>query len=216
MFGFVGAGPCNEGMPAISVATPAALAALPVQGLENGQPAYVAAMRVGAGPGIYILQPVRSTAPDSFFVVATADDPARQWVFHSISEAGTLALYSAELDLTAIQTLTLVPPLAYRQTAIGAAGLAITQKDGTVTVGPTLQAGTDAGISNLCASTVQAALAAAALNTKVSLTGQPVTTAGLDMTTNGIRLQITVGATLGTATVFKARLGYFIFTTQYP
>jgi hypothetical protein len=194
----------------LSSATPAALAAINVNTgaskFKTGSMAFVTAMKTGGGPGIYILQANISATPDSFYVVATADDATRQWVQSCIQESAIICAYTAEIDLTAIQTILIYPPTGYKLDVNLALGWLITQKDGTVTTGPTAQAGVDAGITNLCASTIQA-ITATAINNRAAMTGAVTANANLDMSAGtGLKVQITTGAILGTATVFKARM----------
>lgn len=198
---------------AVNAATPSDLASIPTLGplteggYQNGQMAFVSAMRSGSGPGVYYLQQAISSSPDNFFVVPTADDPSRQWVFWQIQEKNILNFFSTEIDLTQPQTLVLVPPINYSMITRLAIGVFITQKDGTVTTGPTAQAGTDNAISNIVPSTLQTNTANAALNVRTTLNGILATIYNLNLATNGIKFQITAGAVLGTATVFKARIG---------
>lgn len=196
---------------AIPVSTPGELAGIATNRFSNGQPAMVNAMRPGSGAGLYYLSPAISILPDNFFVVPTFDDPLRQWVYIGIQEQGTLSIVSAEIDLTVSpQTIFVLPPLTGYHNEIGLAlGWFPTQKDGTVTTGPTAQAGTDAAIVNLVASTIQAGLAAGGLNTRQIFSGAVAASTNLDLSANGIIVKITNPATLGTATVFKARIGMF-------
>jgi hypothetical protein len=189
--------------PVIYCQTPEELAALSVAPFLSGQHARVKAMRAGGGSAEYVLQEAVSTTPDTFFVVPTADDSARQWVHSSIQEQAVLTCYTSELDLTQTQTVTIFPPLGYRLALISNMQWCITQRDGTVTTGPTVQVGTDNGISNLSASAVNN-IGGNAVNSTPNFIA--ASQCNLDMSTNGVRLQITSGAVLGTATVFKARV----------
>jgi len=190
----------------IAVATPAALAALAVAGIPSGQQALVAATRVGAGSGIYILQTAVSSTPDSFFVIATADDAARQWVMSVIQEGQLVSFVTPAIDYTAPQVVTIYPPIGYRIASSLALAQGITTKDGTVTTGPTVKFGTNATRDNMAPATAQVTLAAAAVNTTTGVTGLVAASFGFDLTSDGMKYEITVGAVLGTATQFKGPL----------
>lgn len=204
----------------VSAATPAALAALNVNAagstIKTGTPAIVAAMRLNGGAGIYYLEAAVSVAPDSFWVIATADDVARQWVHAAIVEQGLFSVYSQEIDLTVVQTITLVPPLTgFKMYLAQPIGIGLTVRNGTVTAGPTAQAGTDAGISNMDSSTVQAAWATAALNTRSLMVTAAAANDNLDLAANGVQFKITVGSTLGTATQHKGRLNFLASLAKF-
>jgi hypothetical protein len=195
-------------IPSFAVNTPAALAALPVAGnYGNGQTAVVLAARTGGGPATYVLQPAISSTPDGFLIIATNDDASKQWVSSLLKEQANIALSSAEIDLTVVADYVLVPPVPFSiLSGTRALAIGITQKDGTVTTGPTMQGGTDATFTNLCPSTVQATIAAAAVNSLNNLSGNVANIFGFDMSSHGIKVRITSGAVLGTATVFKGRI----------
>lgn len=191
----------------VPAATPVELAGIATNKYGNGQPAVVAAMRPNGGPGLYTLQASISSNPDGFLVVATADDPLRQWVYWQITEQGTIGFVSAEVDLTVSpQTIVLLPPMAYKM--IPELGLSwfTTQKNGTITTGPTAQAGTDVNAINYVPSTIQAGIVGSTTTSRTIMNGIS-TTSFFDLTTFGLVVKITAPAVLGTSTVFKARLG---------
>jgi hypothetical protein len=191
----------------VPATNPSDLAGTATNRFQNGQKATVASMRTGAGLGAYTLQAAVSVSPDNFFVIPTFDDPLRQWVYDAIEEQGTINVMSAELDLTKNQTIVLVPPVTYKFIG-GLLGLTwnVTQMDGTVTTGPTAQSGSDAAFTNIAPSTLQAALTAAVVNHGVGFVGLIANVENRDLSANGIVVQITSPAVLGTATVFKAKL----------
>jgi hypothetical protein len=195
----------------VMAASPAELASfvtlgpLTEGGYANGQQANVAAVPV-LGTGTYSLQPAVSSAPDSIYVIPTSDDPTRQWVATSILQ-GFVSVISAELDLTQVQNVELLPPLNYKVGTVLALAWIITQRDGTVSAGPTAQGGFDAGATDLAASTLNAAIATAAVDTRTVLAGGVAANSNLDASIgNGLVVKITSGAGLGSATVFKARV----------
>lgn len=213
-FGFNGLG---TDAPIIDAEAPAALALLNVTGLANGQHAFVEAMRTAGGPGEYILQDAISATPDAFFVVATADAPTRQWVYAPILEQGVVGVETVSLDLTVSpQTIVLLPPMSYLEMVILAPAWILTQRNGTVTTGPTINIGTDATFTDLTASGVQTALGAATVNARSACTGNVVANNNLDLTARGCKLQVTNPATLGTATAFKAKLNVVFMLSRNP
>ncbi len=193
-FGFGPGGAALEGMPLISALTPAALAGMSVTGLQNGQIAYVDAMRVGAGNGEFVLQPLVSIAPDSFFVIPTFNDPLRQWVFMAIGEQLTLS----------VGTTVFVPPMNFG-VAPTTLQLVMT-KDGTITTAPTLRGGTNATNDNLAISQVPATIVTQATGTRVLLVAPAPLFGDLSLAALGIRFEVQVGAVLGTATFLRARV----------
>lgn len=191
----------------LTVSTPTELAGIATNQFGNGQPAIVTAMLPGSGPGLYRLQVAISSNPDHFFVVPTFDDPLRQWVSYQIQEQSVLPVISSELDLTvAPQAIVMVPPIPYRNMVSIGLTWQVTQVNGTIAAGPTAQAGTDAAATSLVPSGVQTGVAAAAQGTAAGMTGAVAANLNQDMTQNGIVVKITNGATLGTATLFKARI----------
>lgn len=219
--GFVRAGFRRAGDSDASVilaATPAALAAIGALGLPTGHFAFVTAMRTNGGSGLYILQPAVSSTPDSFFVIATADDATRQWVYYLIQEQGTVGYLGDEIDLTvAPQTIVILPPLiGFRFVLSQAFQWVITVKNGTVTTGPFCNTGTDATFTDVCAN---ANSLTAATNLDQAAAFQGTTTNpgpnNKDLTTRGLKTQITVGAALGTATLFKARIRGILTFAKY-
>jgi hypothetical protein len=204
-FGFGPGGAVLEGMPLINAATPAALAAMNVAGLGNGQLAWVNAVRTAAGPGMFVLQPAVSSAPAGGYVIATADDPARQWVWFPIQDQGTVSFYSPEVNLTVPQVVPLFPPLTYRYVLLLAPSLVVTALDGTITTWHTQKVGANVARDDIVAATLQAPLAAPILNVNGQMTGSRTNQNNLDLTALGINWEITVGAVLGTATVFRGR-----------
>ena len=112
-----------------------------------------------------------------------------------------------EIDLTQAQTVVLVPPQAALKLARAVSfAYLVTQKDGTVTTGPTVKAGTNANNDNILSATVQSSLAGTALNVSNTPNGTLTLLANQDISATGYRLEITVGAALGTATIFKCRI----------
>lgn len=193
----------------INVATPAALATVVTNGaqiLTTGTAAFVAAMRTGGGAAVYRLQAAISTAPDGFFVVATADDATRQWVFFGIVEQGYLNILSSEIDLTQIQTLQILPPIGYRYEQVNVPVIVLTAVDGTVTSWQTSNMGTNVTINDINTSATQLPPSSVAPGAQAQIPGGVVAVNNLDLSAHGIRYQITVGAVRGTATVLKARV----------
>ncbi len=215
MFGF-NSQPATGAPPA--VANIAALTAIPVLNrVETGAEVLVLLTRTGGGAAQYILEPAISTTPDGLYVVATADDATRQWVLEGISDFGIIQVVSAEISFTAIQTVQVLPPMNYRTFFALTPAYDLTVRDGTVTTGPTAQCGTDAGITSIFPSGVQAALAGTpTVNSRVLPTGTVTSLYNQDMSTNGLRFQITVGATLGTATQLKGRIMTAIGFARFP
>jgi hypothetical protein len=195
----------------LSAATPAALAAINVA--TNPSTFKTGSMAFVTGTGLtYILQAAIGTA-DGVLLVATADDVTRQWIQIGLASKSLVSFETNDIDLTTPQIVQVITPMARSiNFPTGLQGnFVITQKDGTVTTGPTLQVGSDAGISNLDASQLVATLATQAVNTRTTPTTVGPVPGNLDMTANGLRLQITIGSILGTATVHKARFyGCFI------
>lgn len=198
----------------VLAASPSDLASIPTLGpiteggYLNGQTAFVSTIPNGNGPAVYCLQPAISVNPDNLFVIPTPDDPTRQWVYQQVQEQALFSYVTDEIDLTKPQTITLIPPISYISKVVlgNQFNFFPTQKDGTITTGPTAQAGTDAAMTNYFPSTVQTNLVAGAVNTLVNPNGILTTVSNLSLTANGLRIQITSGAVLGTATVFKARI----------
>lgn len=208
-FGFTG-GNEVEGMPIVSVATPADLAALNVAGYENGQLAYVA--QTSAGPPIrgaaeYVLQDAISAAPDGAYIVATADDPTRQWCYFTLLAGHMVAFEAAvEVDLkVAPQDILVVPRMDRRIRALQVSCW-ITATN-TVTVAPTLSAGTNApNYNNQATAAAPAGFTTQTVDTTVFL----ATAAGAgfpspihDLSAGGIFVRVSGAAT---ATTLKVRL----------
>jgi hypothetical protein len=193
--------------PVIYCQTPAELATLSVAPFLSGQHASVKTMRAGAGAAEYILQPAVSTLPDAVFVVPTLDDSSRQWVHSSIQEQGILACYTQEIDFTvAPQTIIVFPPLNYRIGNLLAINQVLTARDGTVTTGPTVQAGTNNSSDDMITSSVQSTLATANVGARNAPVGAVAGVNDLNLATNGVKYIITAAAVLGTATKFKGKL----------
>lgn len=135
--------------------------------------------------------------------------PGQAWPMAQSAGLQAFALVcpvSQEIDFAAAPaTYTIVSPVGLKVPAGVATIIAITAKDGTVTVAPTLQLGTNAGINDIAASQTPGGFVSQAAGTRLSLTS-PSPINSLDLTTNGIRLQITAAATLGTATQLKGRV----------
>ncbi len=170
-------------------------------GYANGQRAWCASTKQ-----LFILQPAVGTA-DGRFIIATPDDATRQWVLLSVVDGGTgrILATTLEVDLTVAQTFNIIPPINFRAAAPVNLRVFITQKDGTVTTAPTLQSGANAAINDLNASSTTAAFVTQALDTVVSPLNVVSPSNVMDLSTFGLRVQITSGAVLGTATVFKGR-----------
>lgn len=201
--------------PLLFFDNPTDLSNFPVngQGLGQGTEAQVRKMRgVTSGGGFtggvarYYLADAISNAPDNFYVCQTPDNPGLQWVHAALMEQSNLGVLTTEIDFTVPQTLVVVPPLTdFRWNFCQSPQWIVTAKDGTVTQGPTAQMGTDAGISNILPSTIQT-ITGLSVNGNQNINPLPTTANNLDMSVTGWRLQITVGAILGTATTFKGRL----------
>jgi hypothetical protein len=195
----------------VSAANPVALAAINTNTvgsiLKTGSTALVTAMRAGSGPGFYVLQAAISTAPDGFFIIATADDASRQWVHSSIQDQGFITVTTVEIDFTVSpQTIHILPPMNYRLSTVTPLAWAVTAKDGTVTTGPTMNSGTDSpAFVNFNTSALQTTFPGAAVNSRALMSGATTTQSWQDLTTSGYVAQITNPVTLGTATTMKAR-----------
>lgn len=183
-------------------------------GYQDGQVALVSAMANGK-PGLYIFQPSISIAPDGLYIVASPDDPTHQWVYQPIQEQGVVSITTPEIDLTQPQIINLIPPMNYKYSAFFIPALFPTQRDGTVTTGPTMQYGTDAGMSNLNPSTVQTTVTSAAIGTRNLITLTNLAENNIDLSQFGLRVQISAGAVLGTATVFKAYINVVFTIGRY-
>jgi hypothetical protein len=118
---------------------------------------------------------------------------------------------TAEVDLTQPQTIQLMPPMGFHGIAANNPTILLTQKDGTVTTGPTVQVGSNAAINDIAPSAVATTVATQAVNTVAALAAVVSPLVVLDYSSFGVRFQITAGAVLGTATVLRARLrGEFV------
>lgn len=107
--------------------------------------------------------------------------------------------YTGVIDLTQTGIVTIIPPtpLRFRQLAIS---FEIKTTTGA-SVSPTFQVGADSGISNYAASQTVAGLASGAAESIQTAAG--VAAAAQDLTTNGMRISVTAGAT---ATALTARV----------
>lgn len=114
---------------------------------------------------------------------------------------------SAEIDFTVPAVHVIVPPQTGKIFAPAGHSAIYTTKDGTVTTGPTIKFGTNASNDNLLAATAQTTFATQAQDTKLLFSGTVLPNpSNADMVATGYRLEITVGAVLGTATMCKARI----------
>lgn len=187
--------------PRVYEYTPEDLSGLSVSGMGPGQQAFVASTGK-----LYKLQSAISTAPNNIFVVATADDPTRQWVDVNLYDGCGLSFISAEFDFTVPQTIQLICPLTGLKAELdGGVRFTISQKNGTVTTGATTKFGTSATFDNYYTATVQTSLASQAVSTAFAPLGGVVPLPAETDLSNGTKLVITVGAVLGTATVLKGR-----------
>lgn len=192
----------------IFAASPAALSTLKVAGplteggYANGQTAWCASTNQ-----LFILQAAVGTA-DGKLVLATADDPSRQWVYNTVigGTGSRVYMFTPEIDFTQVQTFTVIPPINFRGTGGLQPRALITQKDGTVNTAPTLGIGANAAINDINGLVVTAALATQAVNTVVNIASPANPALIYDFSQFGVRCQITSGAVLGTATVFKGRI----------
>lgn len=118
------------------------------------------------------------------------------------SGAPTLTFYSAIIDLTLVGLSVVIPPIALRLRSKGTTSWGWEIKATTAcTVGPTIQCGTNTAANDYIASAVQSAFTTQAIETNISPT--PVAPNPFnDLSTNGFRMNVTVGAT---ATVLTAR-----------
>lgn len=175
-------------------------------GYNNGQRAWCSSTMQ-----LFVLRPAMGDA-DGRFIVATPDDPTRQWVLFTLVSGGTgriVSITQQEIDLTQPQTINFFPRMSGLHGTIPfGPRVMVTKLDGTVTTGPTLQAGANAAINDVIASTTQVGLTTTTLNGTVVFNGAPAPTNILDLSLFGVRVQVTLGAVLGTATVLKGHL-YF-------
>jgi len=212
----------GNSIPELSVASTADLAKVPVQGggpgalfvgLPNGQEAFIA----DTSRRIYILQPqvaVRS-AVDNYLYVNTPDDPTRQWVLQGLwDKAISKIIYG--IDMKVIQTINILPKMVIpkRPRVIGISSFEIITKD-TVSVGPTISIGNNApNYNNLVVSSAQTGLVTGAVNTFQNPPQGVISPASaLDLTTEGVFLNISAGAT-ATALICNFWFGVFVLGGQ--
>lgn len=189
----------------VTVANVAALAALvTVVASGVGYPTGTQAFVVSTG-GLYVLRAAVSASPDSVYVVATSDDVSRQWVDPGLKDRGQVSIYGAPINMAATGVTVLFPPCPFFMTTPASFTLAIAAKDGTVTVGPTVRLGTNATNDNIGPAASLAGFTTQAVGTRVLLSNATPNNVDVDMTLTGLRLEVTVAATLGTATVLTAR-----------
>lgn len=119
--------------------------------------------------------------------------------FGAVSSLGwpvPFVAYTDAIDLSVTGTYQVVQPVAARLFRILAPQWEIKSKTGTVSASPTFQVGTNSGINDINSSgtaagfTSQAAETAVLTSTAVSPTPYP------DLSANGVRVQVTAGATL--------------------
>jgi len=192
-----------------------ALAALSVADLTSGERAFCSAGVLGVRS--FVLMDAVSVAPDGIYIVATADDPTRQWVFGSLCSGGVASVFSPEIDLTAVGNTVCVPPITgFKFSPLSIPQFAITAKDGTVSVAPTLNVGfTSPNFADIATGQTPAAFASQLVNTRVFVSTVAAHPANADFSASGIVVRVTAGATLGTATQLKARLYYSLQLAVY-
>lgn len=185
--------------PVIDASTLAELAALPVAPFLSGQTAFVTATG-----RLYVLQNALGTV-DNYLLIATADDAARQWVDMAVV-TGFVTFVSPLIDFTQVGTYQVITPMA-KHLFIGLGPGASIIKDGTITTSPTLKIGNNATNDNLCPSTTPAGFISNNSGTRITITTAGVgILADYDLTANGLRLQITSPAVLGTASYLTGRI----------
>jgi hypothetical protein len=186
--------------PVIDASTLAELAALPVAPFLSGQTAFVTATG-----RLYVLQNALGTV-DNYLLIATADDAARQWVDMAVV-TGFVTFVSPLIDFTQAGIYQVITPIAkHLFVALGPSANIL--KDGTITTAPTLKIGTNASNDNMCPSVTPSGFTTAANGTRVTInvaTGGTLP-ADFDLTANGLRLQITSPAVLGTASYLTGRI----------
>jgi hypothetical protein len=202
MFGF-NSGQIPAGMPMISVLTPAALAAVPVGTLANGQQAWVQNMWPGGPSGLYYLEPLLSAGPDSIYIVPTLDDAGRQWAQNALNSGEMFAFYApADTDLKVIGSTLVVPRMNKH---IRSLQVSVWIKTSTLcTVAPTLSAGVNGpNYDNQANAATPAGFTSQAVNTTIFLATAALNAPILDLSADGLHVHVTVGAT---ATALTGRL----------
>lgn len=147
--------------------------------------------------------PYTTTDGITFTAVAStaAATPSAAGLMPAVGASGGTVqqFYTGVIDLTQTGIVTIIPPtpLRFRQLAIS---FEIKTTTGA-SVSPTFQVGADSAISNYAASQTVAGLASGAAESIQSAAG--ATPAAQDLTTNGMRISVTAGAT---ATALTARV----------
>jgi hypothetical protein len=112
--------------------------------------------------------------------------------------------YTAPIDLTVTGTYQVIPPVAKRFDR-NTTAWEIKTKSGTISTNPTWQVGANAAVDNLLPSQTPTGFTTNAVETSTAAATSFVTpTPFVDLTTNGLRIQVTVAAT-GTNPVLTAR-----------
>jgi hypothetical protein len=182
----------------ITVADIAALSATSVLTYTNGKQAFVE----DTGK-VFVLRDALSGSPDGKYIVATFDDATLQWVDIGLTEGTTFSIMSDSVNMKTVGDTVLLPPMEYRFSFIDSALFEILTTD-TCTVAPTLSIGTDSpAFANIYTAQTTAAWTTGVQYGRVS----PATTASpllfQDLSTSGLKLRVSVGAT---ATALTARL----------
>lgn len=199
-------------------ASPADLASFRTLGpiTEGGYASGQVAFSASTGQ-LFTLVPTVGT-PDGVVLLATSDDTTRQWLLSEVM-AGTgcrIDITTPEVDLTQPLTIQIVPPMAFKGQAPVTPRAIITQLNGSVSTAPTLQIGSNAAINDINTSGATPAFTTQAANTLLTLaTGNINPSNVIDYSLFGVRLQITVGATLGSATVFKGKFSIELTLTIF-
>lgn len=124
----------------------------PGGGLQTGLQAYVATL----GGRVYALQAAIGTA-DNAYIVATADDPTRQWVRLGLLQApqqfNTKDFSGAEIDLTATGSYQLTPAVVARYLEMASVRLMLVTTGGAYASGPSISIGNNAAMDNIVAIT---------------------------------------------------------------
>jgi hypothetical protein len=112
-------------------------------------------------------------------------------------------VYTAAIDLTTTGTYQVLPAMPYRLDR-STMTWEIESKSGTVSVNPTWQVGSNNSIDDICPSQTPTGFTTGAIHAIVAAPTSFGTNLMYDLTTNGVRIQVTAGAT-GVTPVLTAR-----------